>query len=483
MGNERIFYGACLLQEARRSYEPFKPEDFVSDDKTRIINLIKEHKGSRFKGFTSYDDAIRFVQEICDNDTLNNSTRSIEAVQFPSIDIKSINAFKKAIETKNLESVIAFVESNPFYLISIYFDSPTIIKHGPRYNAVHVAVRSNAPDILEYILKTVSSIDFIKLLYPSLNKESIVDKRNHLLDLYLNTPDKVNFDTPLHFACKIGSLQCISKLISYAPICDTKKTNKQNKLPSEVVTNANLKQEIEELLNSSMFITLVNEGDMKKTIKEETLGRKLLNNVIVDEKNSTRISAIVGPLTPEKAQSVYERLKSPKNCTPEQRKLRLEDPERGLERATRNLCYQIDVPYEEYWPFLGEFTDLRTKEGLSKLEKHLRLNHAYQTFVEDFSDLKLTEDKVENAFAKNIGSENDSSDSDDEYVTAPSSPIFENSFSEDSFIEGSSIKQIDYDVEAAITLALDQNYFTRDELRDNYPYLYHWYRQVSSQSN
>lgn len=467
-------------------------EDFVSQDRDRIFKLIKEHKGSRFKSFQSFDDALDFVQDSCDTKLSSqpNGTRSVESLPFPSIDTKSLSRFKRAIESKNLDSVKCFVRSNPLYLISNYFDSPTILMQGPRYNAAHLAVRSKASEILNYILETVNSLDFIKQLYPDLNEESLASKRNHLLDLYLNAPDKINCDTPLHWACKKGCLECISILTSYVPICDTKRPNKNNKLPENVIETSTLRSQIEELLNSHMFITLLSDSDHEKRIVKQTvIGRKVLDFSLCDKRNSRTVSAIVGPLTPEKANSVYETLKSPQKCSPEQRKLRLQDPERGLEKATRNLCFKIDVPFEEYLPFLGQFTDLRTKKGLAKLNHHLRKVHDEQMLNEVFSKLTLNQANSVESFSivhdddPRCEEKEDSNEEEEEYRTAPSSPISNHIQIEQYFIEGSRINQIDFDVAAAIKLALDQKSFTIDELSGEHPFLSHWYQQVAKLSH
>lgn len=42
----------------------------------------------------------------------------------------------------------------------------------------------------------------------------------------------------------------------------------------------------------------------------------------------------------------------------------------------RDLAEEYQVSWKEYWPFLNDFADFRTKEGLIKLEKYLE--HKFQ---------------------------------------------------------------------------------------------------------
>jgi len=51
--------------------------------------------------------------------------------------------------------------------------------------------------------------------------------------MYLNTPKKGDFDTPLHQASKYGHLEVV-KLLSEFSSCDTKRKNKEGLTPSEV---------------------------------------------------------------------------------------------------------------------------------------------------------------------------------------------------------------------------------------------------------
>jgi len=53
--------------------------------------------------------------------------------------------------------------------------------------------------------------------------------------------------------------------------------------------------------------------------------------------------------------------------------IRVRDAEKGLERVGLEYCSEMNVPWYEYWPFLGAFCNLKTEQGLNLLENHLRL--------------------------------------------------------------------------------------------------------------
>lgn len=124
------------------------------------------------------------------------------------------------------------VQLNPRYLVSSG-DTPTILKEGPRYNALHVAAIEGNTDMCRLVLQTIENPSFIEFLHgqrnPSTDEVSAI-----LLDLYLNMPDKCRSETPLHFAAKFGSVGVVEVLISY-PQCKMTK-NCDGHLPKDVST-------------------------------------------------------------------------------------------------------------------------------------------------------------------------------------------------------------------------------------------------------
>lgn len=66
------------------------------------------------------------------------------------------------------------------------------LQEGPRYTAMHAAAMKNQPEICQAILDILQDEDFVSQLYSqSKNSEETLKERiNFLVDLYLNMPDK-----------------------------------------------------------------------------------------------------------------------------------------------------------------------------------------------------------------------------------------------------------------------------------------------------
>lgn len=158
------------------------------------------------------------------------SQKSLEKSNFPAPKSQDLVKFRKDIEANNIDKVYKTIWSNPRYLVSSG-DTPSIMKEGPRYNALHIAAMNNLPKMAKLILQTIEQTSFIELLHGC--KDSNADELSQLLlESYLNTPDKSRNETPLHFAAKLGHLDVIEVLISY-PLCKMK-VNSEGLFPKDV---------------------------------------------------------------------------------------------------------------------------------------------------------------------------------------------------------------------------------------------------------
>lgn len=139
--------------------------------------------------------------------------------------------FRKEIEQNNVQKVYEMICTNPRYLVSSG-DTPSILKEGPRYNALHIAAINKLEKMAKLILQTVEQTQFIELLYGFKDDPNVQEMSTFLLKSYLNTPDKSRNETPLHFAAKFGALGVIEVLISY-PLCEMK-ANSDGLFPKDV---------------------------------------------------------------------------------------------------------------------------------------------------------------------------------------------------------------------------------------------------------
>jgi ankyrin repeat protein len=81
---------------------------------------------------------------------------------------------------------------------------------------MHVACTAGNLYVVDRVLDFLESSDFLHRAYGEIpDFESLVD---HLLDSFLNTPDKNANNTPLHFACRGGYLEVVKRMVVH-PIC------------------------------------------------------------------------------------------------------------------------------------------------------------------------------------------------------------------------------------------------------------------------
>ena len=159
-----------------------------------LYKVLKRLKGARFKWYSTeqeaiaaYDDLQAEVKEITTSATVTNKE---SASKYPSVSTVGLNKFRKLIEDGHFEEFKKCVWDNPRYLVNAG-DAPEVLKPGTRYNALHVATRCDKLEFCREILSIIESIEFWTKLYPDDSEEARVRRRKHVIDLYLNMPDKI----------------------------------------------------------------------------------------------------------------------------------------------------------------------------------------------------------------------------------------------------------------------------------------------------
>lgn len=247
----------------------------------------------------------------------------MEKSNFPSLKTQDLVIFRKEIERNNLSRVYELINTNPRYLVSSG-DTPSILKEGPRYNALHVAAISKHEKIVKLILQTVEQTKFIELLHGINNHPNTVEMTQFLLESYLNTPDKARNETPLHFAAKFGAVDVVKVLISY-PTCKMK-LNVDGMYPKDIVcsrmpegpTKSDVKKEIEDALEEKYFVPILRALDNStQPIIGEPFTTATMPNLKSDPKSpSLEIKAYAGPMSMDQAQTFRRRWKTPPRLTP-----------------------------------------------------------------------------------------------------------------------------------------------------------------------
>lgn len=162
--------------------------------KEELHDVLKVLKGARFKWFPSEEEAIAayddLKSEVKDNISTVTVANKESASLFPSLSTIALNKFRKLIEDGKIDDFREHVWSNPRYLVSPG-DAPELLKPGARYNALHVATRSNRVELCKEILAIIESIEFWTKLYPDDSQETRLKRKQRVVDLYLNMPDKI----------------------------------------------------------------------------------------------------------------------------------------------------------------------------------------------------------------------------------------------------------------------------------------------------
>ncbi|XP_076664175.1 ankyrin repeat and LEM domain-containing protein 2 [Andrena cerasifolii] len=494
----------------------------VYQDKGEALKVIKEFKTGRLKSFKKRSEAEEYAKT--GSEKANCINNSLVPATVPVVEEKSSNfktprsqelvCFRKLIKDGDLYAVKSTVWGNPRYLIGSG-DTPAILQEGCRYNALHIAVRADRPDMCELILNTVGNADFIKLLYGDECK-SYVDRAQIMLDLYLNTPDKGLNETPLHFAVKFGLKNAVRVLVSY-PCCIKTLANKYKQLPIDIICSRTcqddeeLKKEIRLLLEDQYYVPVLRSDDttLQPIIGEPFSPTNPLNLNTDPISPRLEVRAFAGPMTKSRALEFRKKWKTPPrlrltpitkpteeevnivNNSTDNIALRLQDAEKGLERVGRDLAEAYQVSWKEYWPFLNDFADFRTTEGLMKLEKYLEhrfqdevlcyIQETIDTTINSNKEMKIVADidylcsKFQSCSLHNTDTQ-DKNDVDDlEFFTPPSSPILMTDSSDDemqiaeegsaTFLEGSVPTKLDYAVHNAVSSFINCA---------TYPNIYRW---------
>lgn len=360
-------------------YLPYKEPDVsiksFYTDKEEALKMLKSHKEARLKAFRTSEEAVYFylngpteptttTAAAANNNSVTNMTTAsekaslttngnsllggqmpkspttgqqqppnssstklkLEKTPFKAPKSQELVAFRKNIEKNELDLVRNIIELNPRYLVSSG-DMPTILKEGPRYNALHVAAIEGNTDMCRLILATIENPAFIEFLHGQRNA-STDEVSAILLDLYLNMPDKCRSETPLHFAAKFGSVGVIEVLIGY-PQCKMTK-NSDGHLPKDIICarakprndTPEIRRAIADLLRERFYVPVLRAVDRSTPpVVGEPFTLANPPNLEAHDRFSPKleIKAYAGPMDREQAQVFCRRWKTPPRLIPSPR--------------------------------------------------------------------------------------------------------------------------------------------------------------------
>ncbi|CAH8510746.1 unnamed protein product [Schistosoma turkestanicum] len=188
-------------------------------DPKRAYLKLRGIKGARLKLFANHVDASKFASTPIDEENLSNPyppspKPDVESSPFASASQQALVRFRSLLNSGDVGSVKKMIDENPMILVTTS-DTPTILQIRFRYNALHVIASNGNVSMLQFLLNCIDSNEFWERLYPGVSKEASLRRQQYVLDLYLNSPELGNFETPLHFASKFGHIECVSTLVRH----------------------------------------------------------------------------------------------------------------------------------------------------------------------------------------------------------------------------------------------------------------------------
>ncbi|CAH8569194.1 unnamed protein product [Heterobilharzia americana] len=257
-------------------------EVFVDPKKAYL--KLRGIKGARLKLFSNHVDANKYASTPVDEDKFISQyppspKPDVESSPYPSVSQQTLIRFRSLVNSGNIDDVKRMIDENPMVLVTSS-DTPTILQIRFRYNALHVIAANGNVGLLRLLLDYFDCEKFWQRLYPNATKEASYWRQQYVLDLYLNSPELGNYETPLHFASKYGHVDCVSILARH-PLTKINLVNVTGQTPADVAASRlinqkgmslsctdsyhNLADRIRQALNES-YIVLADIKNLKSTI-------------------------------------------------------------------------------------------------------------------------------------------------------------------------------------------------------------------------
>ena len=376
-----VLFGINL--SAVEDIDPSLSGQYFCESKAELTSIHSRYKDVRFKVCKSKEEALEFSLQRFSNSAVKPSLDA-DPSDYHTPKQQDLNQLKLAIERADSVRLEQLIASNPKLLVTSS-DVPTILQIRCHYNALHVAALSDNATAAKAVLKHLNSEQLWGLLYPNDQLAIRVSRRTNCLSSYLNTGDAILGETPLHFACKFGSVKVASALITQACI-DVSKPNKEGEIPTDVICSRKFperKRQIQNVFSENYFVPVYRSPD---NATPPILGKPVhrhsdkLVSMETEDRDGTPIKeqllcrAWAGPLNQEKANQFYKDWKSPpgmKSPLYKSSRDRRTDPDKGMEYDGRQLARSFNVEWREYWDFLGEYCDLTDGDGKQLLEAYI----------------------------------------------------------------------------------------------------------------
>lgn len=312
------FYSVHIPQKPNQD----SVETCVFREKIEALKLLKQHKDARLKVFSNTDDAENYadtgyeVSQTKHSDPKPSSPVNLEKTAYRTPSKQELTEFRKIIESGDCKKVHTKIWDNPRFLISAG-DTPTSLKEGYRYNAMHICALNKKAEIASLILETIGNLAFVELVYGKKNQKVCIEASAILLDYFLNTPEKGRYETPLHLAAKIGALEVVEVLTSY-PQCKMTRNN-EGQLAKDIICSRDsnvsqlVKEKIALLLEEHFYVPVLRSvnNTVPPTIGQPYTVNNPPNLCSDPMSPEVEIQAVAGPMPKSEATKFYRRWKTP----------------------------------------------------------------------------------------------------------------------------------------------------------------------------
>uniref|UniRef100_A0A182MV40 ANKLE2 third alpha/beta domain-containing protein n=1 Tax=Anopheles culicifacies TaxID=139723 RepID=A0A182MV40_9DIPT len=435
-----------------------------SPDRKQALEVLRQTPGARMMVFSSANEMFTILQN---RTVMNQHGRRIAynrlnaPANMDKCDEQFCRIFVQAIQSGDHMRVWMMILCIPALLINS-FNHPRIYNaHGE--NVLHIAARSGHHEMCVYILEAISSPRYIAWIQGG-RTPMTYEISAKLLDLYLNSPDRLRFETPIHIAAQYGWTAVVRALISY-PQCELK-PNRLGLYPQDLIcTRATsvrgtfeTRRTIKALLQDNYFVPLIRtEADVDLPYIGEPFCRRSLPNLSPPPGNKLapdrKIKAYAGPMSHRLAKIFCNLWQNPPRmavlawrtdrsaasshagldlrflCTTtsrlydksnvsqspgyivrafRRRKLNI-----ALERIGHFLARANNIPWKEYWDFLDAYCDLSAPDGLQLFEKYLARQFGQGELIAIGGNIR----KLENLYAMHAISRVDIDERQYPYIT------------------------------------------------------------------
>lgn len=408
-----IFHAVNTLGRSAAS----DPRDFIFLNRQKALDLTRKQPGCRYKPFTDYKDALAFVESPRISTLFTNAALKPQAggdaispvsqqeparspkkpdgpkCAFPIPSQIMLNKLAETIQSNDVAGAIKSFDQNPCFLIN-EVDAPTIFKISMRYNGAHLCALNDCPEILSALLSRVRDIKYTGRMYANHSDGQTRIRCNRLVDLYINSHDRVINDTPLHIACKRGHVKIIECLVSF-PETRVLAKNKFRRTPAEVIpesgANSYTHRQILDALNGIYFVPVFEREENGPG----SVG-KPCDSSILHLPSDSPVRALAGPMTMQKADELVHEYKQ------RRRKLLFNvdradiasNIEKGAENVLREITREWNVKFAEQWPFCDGLLRLSSEEGLQLLDLYLRQRYLTENCAERIGPLRIQDSNV-----------------------------------------------------------------------------------------